>query len=166
MEHNKADCLFLGISIAGFAAWSVSFILMPIEGMGFFPGMLFWSGLMTGVFFQIVLEARRRALFAKYNVKCKTMQKVRNGLLSFGSNKIAIISDDILAVSMVATILALVLTRGYAYICYVMIAITVLSFCLHCVFNGRIYVYVKNRDRIRKALEKKANTFEKGEGEK
>lgn len=167
MKQNKTDRLLLGISVGGFALLSVSFVLMPVEVLGAVPGLLFWAGLIVGVVLQFVLEARRNSLFAKYRVKRETMQKARNGLLSFGSNPPAMAADISLAVSAVATILAFAITKGTGYLCYVCLSFLVFSFCMHCILNGRIYIFVKNNNKVRQALElKKANSMEKGEGKK
>lgn len=145
---------------------SVSFLLMPIEAMKFTPGLLFWLGLIIGIMLQIVLEVRRRAFFKSYKVKREKMQKPRNGLLSFNSNQIAAIVDKIMIISFASMILAFIITKGYGFVCYLLIATTVFSFCLHCILNGRIYFHAKNQIKVRQVLEqKKANYIDKGEGE-
>ena len=164
MKQRQIDRTLLGISISCFLIMSVSFLLMPIESINILPGLLFWLGLFLGIVLQIVLEIRRRAFFKAYSVKCEKMQKPRNGLLSFGSNTLAIIADRSLAISLVAMILAFVITKGYGYICYVFITTTVFSFCMHCVLNGRIYFHARNQMKVRQVLEqKKANATDKGE---
>ena len=166
MKRKQTDRAFLIVSICGFALMSISFLLMPLENMRILPGLLFWGGLLLGVAFQSTLEARRRAFFARYNVNRKRMQRPRNGLLSFGSNKVAKTADIILAVSVVATILAFLLTRGPGYICYICIAVLLMSFCLHCILNGRNYFHANNQDRVQQVLEqKKTTTTDKGEGD-
>ena len=165
MKKNNPDRVLLGISLAGFLLMSVSFVLMPFETVSIVPGILFWGGLIIGVVFQIVLEKRRRAFFASYNVKREKMQKPHNGLLTFGSNRAAMIADNTLACSFVATILAFVFTKGTGYLCYVFIATTVFTFCLHCILNGRIFFHAKNQAKVRLMLEqKKVSTTDKGEG--
>lgn len=167
MKQNKADYVFLGLSVTGFVALAASFMLMPLEGMGIIPGILFWGGFLVGVIFQIVLGARRNALFAKYSVKRETMQKVRNGLLSFWSNPAANVADSFLITSVAATVVVFILTKGIGYICYVCLSTLVLSFSMHCILNGRIFVFVKNQTKVRQVLEqKKANSMKKGEGKK
>lgn len=95
------------------------------------------------------------------------MQKPRNGLLSFNSNQIAAIVDKIMIISFAAMILAFIFTKGYGFVCYLLIATTVFSFCLHCILNGRIYFHAKNQIKVRQVLEqKKANSTDKGEGNK
>ena len=166
MKQRKTDCVFLNISISGFLLMSVSFLLMPIDSLRILPGLLFWGGLMVGVVFQILLEARRRIFFKRYGVKREKMQKPRNGLLSFGSNTMAIVADRVMIISFVAMVLAFVITKGYGYICYVFITTTIFFFCMHCVLNGRIYFHAKNQIKVRQVLEQqKANATDKGEGE-
>lgn len=166
MKQNQADRVFLSLSICGFLLVSVSFLLMPVDAVGFLPGLLFWGGLVVGVIFQIVLEARRRAFFAKYNVKREKMQKPRNGLLTFGSNLPARIADYAFLAGLIATVIAFIVTKGTGYVCYIGISIVFLSFCLHCILNGRNFFYVQNQKKIRHALEQmKANSTDKGEGE-
>lgn len=167
MKRRQTDPGLLGVSAGGFLLMSVSFLLMPIEGTTVIPGVLFWLGLLVGVVFQIVLEIRRRAFLKTYKVKREKIQKPRNGLLSFFSNKEAMIADVVLVVGLLATILTFVLTRGYGIGCYLFVALTVLSFCAHCIFNGRIYFHIKNQNKVRQVLEqKKANSIDKGEGKK
>ena len=164
MKQRQIDRLLLGISVGSFLLMSISFLLMPIESINILPGLIFWLGLGLGVALQIVLEIRRRAFFKAYAVKREKMQKPKIGLLSFGSNAAAIIADRSMVISIVAMILAFVFTKGYGFICYVFIATTVFSFCMHCVLNGRIYFHAKNQLKVRQVLEqKKANSTDKGE---
>ncbi len=164
MKQRKMDSLLLSISTCGFFLMSSSFFLMPMEGMNILSGALFWAGLLIGVILQIVLEARRRAFFSAHKVKREKMQKPRNGLLTFGSNREAKIADIVLLASFAGTVLALSFTKGRGYVCYVFIAITLFSFCLHCILNGRIYFHTKNQIKIRQTLEhKKANPINEGE---
>lgn len=165
MKQRQIDSVFLLMSIFCYLMMSVSFLLMSIEALMVLPGIMFWSGLVLGITFQIVLEIRRRAFFKSFGVKLEKVQKPRNGMLSFGSNVAAIVADCFLAVSFVGAIWAFVLTKGYGYICYVFIATTVFSFCLHCILNGRIFFHVKNQLKIRQALEqRKTKSKERGEG--
>lgn len=167
MRNNRTDIILLVISLCGFSFMSFSFVLMPFEGIGNLPGALFWGGLLFGCAFQIVLERRRRTFFRKYNVKREKMQKPRNGLLSFGSNKKARIADNAMVISLIVTVLTFIFTNGSGFLCFVFIATTIFFFCLHCILNGRIYFHAYNQTRIQHVLEqKKANSQDKGEGEK
>ena len=166
MKKNKLEKLYLGMSIGGFTLMSVSFLLMPIEGMRILPGLCFWIGLLVGVAFQITLESRRRSFFIRYKVKREKMQTPKCGLLTFASSRGAAIVDNIFVVSIPATILVFIATKGVGYLCYVCISIMLLSFCLHCILNGRNYFHTNNQNRVRQVLElKKATTLNKGEGD-
>lgn len=165
MTRKQTDRLLLCLSIGSFAIMSISFLLMPIDAIGTIPGVLFWGGLLLGMLFQITLETRRRSFFAKYRVNPKKMQKPRNGFLTFSSNKYAKIVDRILPVSVVCTVLAFLLTRGTGYICFAFIAITIMTLCMHCILNGRIFFHVMNQTKVQQVLEqKKVRTINKGEG--
>lgn len=166
-RERKSGFAYLWLSIVGYLCMSISFLLMPIDGMHVVPGLLFWGGLVIGVVFQIVLEVRRRAFFARYSVKREKMQKPRNGLLTFGSNRVAIIADCLLAIGVVASVLVFLLTKGYGYWCYACIAVVLFLVCLHCILNGRNYFHVNNQSKVRQSLEqKKANFIDKGESTK
>ena len=162
MKQRRTDRTLLGISVGGYLLMSVSFLLLPFQVV---PGIFFWGGLAVGTVLQILLEVRRRAFFAAYKVNRKKMQKPRVGLLCFGSNRSASIADGVMVVSLVAMTVTLIITKGFGYICNVFIAVTVASFCLHCVLNGRIYFHAKNQLKVRQVLEnKKVNSISKGEG--
>lgn len=167
MNRKKVDKLLLKMSIGAFFLMSISFLLMPFDFLKIAAGILFWFGLVLGALLQFILEARRKSFFSQYRVKRKDIQKPRNGLLSFGANRYACTVDCILLICIPCLIAAFLLTRGTSVFCYIFISLTVFSFCMHCVFNGRIYVYVNNQIKIRHALEdKKIRTFRKGAGEK
>ena len=159
MKQKQLDQILLGISLGSFLVMSASFLLMPLEGMNQIPGLMFWCGLGLGFVTQISLETRRRAFFKRYNVRRKNMQKPRCGLLSFGSNQVATIIDILLLVSVLATALVFVLTKGYGYICYILIAITIFFLCLHCIFNGRNYFHVNNQNKVRQVLDQKSKIY-------
>ncbi len=164
MKKTQIDRGLLMLSIYGYLVMSISFLLMPFESMGIASGVCFWAGLLLGTTLQVVLEIRRRAFFARIKVDRRAMQKNRNGLLSFGSNLAAKIADWTLAVSLVATTMVFVLTGGYGFVCYVCIAVTLFSFCLHCILNGRIYVHAKHQDKIQQVLEERKSKKKEGEG--
>lgn len=164
MRKRRNGRLLLTISILGFLMLSSSFVLMLIEDIGIVSGICFWAGILIGCIPLMILEAKRRAFFKSYHINRKTMQKPRNGMLSFGSNREAKVADAATLISAAAAVLALIITKGTGTVCYILIALTVFSFCMHCVFNGRIYFHVNNQKRIRQALEqKKAKMESKGE---
>ncbi len=166
MKRTNADRVFVFLSLCGFSVAAVSFLLMSVIKNPVLHGSLFWGGLLVGIVFQVILEARRRALFASYHVERRTMQKPRCGLFTFASNKGAVLADVLFFAGIATTVLAFIYTKGTGYVCYIGISVTLLSFCMHCVLNGRNFFHANNQDRVRQVLEqKKANTIDKGEGE-
>ncbi|MBQ5657524.1 MAG: hypothetical protein IIV14_08870 [Bacteroidaceae bacterium] len=154
MKKIQTDGLLLLTSIGAFAMMSVSFLLMPIEGLRVIPGLLFWLGLTGGIALQIVL-GERCGVFGKSR---KNKRKSRIGLLTFGSNTAAKIVDIALLASTLTMTLTFVITKGYGYVCFVFGATTVFTFCMHCVLNGRIYLCVKDKMgvlRVTKSKEEK-----------
>ena len=141
MQQRTIDWIFLGISIGCFLCMCVSFLLMPIEKIGILPGLMFWLGLALGSAFQVVLAFRYKARPGTPAAGQQTKTK-RIGLISFSSNVPAMIADGTMAAGAVATALAFVMTKGYGYVCYIFIALTIFSFCMHCVLNGKVYFFL------------------------
>ena len=165
MKKNHLSRGLLAASIFGFFLMSLSILLVPFEKWKVLPGLMFWGGMFLGIFAQVTLELRRRAFFSSYGVRREKMQKKRIGLLTFASNPIASVADNAMVASIVATVTVLVLKKGTGYLCYILLAATLFTFCLHCIFNGRIYFHVQNQNKIRQVLEqKKVNLRNKGEG--
>lgn len=166
MTQKKTDRMLLGISIMGFLMMSVSFMLLPVEAIKILPGVLFWLGSCVGLVSQVALEIRRRKHMKTAQSNLKRKQKRKIGLIVFCSNKPARITDAIMILSVVTTILVFVFTKGFGYICNLCIAITAFSVCLHCILNGRIYFHLQNTQKDTAQAKSKASKFsKKGEGE-
>ena len=123
MKENKIDAILLGISITGFALTAFSFLLLFVDNIKILLGALFWGGLLLGTIFQLILAGRRKKFFAAYGASMKKMQKARCGLLTFGSNRGAIIADYSLLLSVVALVVAFLLklkTHQTEMFCYMM----------------------------------------------
>ena len=160
MKHSRTDHILLGASVAGFLMMSVSFLLMPFETAAYLPGLLFWLGLAVGAAFQILLAMRCKTFLRKLDIPQEKTKKSGIGIFNFGSNREAIVADNVMAISLAVTVLAFVLTKGYGKICYVGIAVAAFSFCMHCVLNGKIYFHVRNKTKIRQKSERKAKSKE------
>ena len=166
MKRVKADRALLGLSMIGFFAMSVSFMLMPLESMRIIPGLMFWLGMIVGIVFQIVLALRRKAYLSSHKGKREENLKRFPGLISFCTCVEGIIADAACLASIIAAIPTFILTKGYGYACYVLVACVLFTFCLHCIFNGKIFFRLKNKSRAQHALgQRKANLSDKGERE-
>lgn len=148
MREDKIDLIWLITSIAGFALMSTSFLLMPLDktaeqydAMDVIPGVVFWVFLTLGIVGQIILAIKRKKFFESDRRKRFQSRKGRIGLLNVFKNIPAIVADVGFVISLVGFVIATKITNGMGYVCYILIAICVFTFCSHCIFNGKIYEY-------------------------
>lgn len=135
---KKIDFIWILISIVGFGLMSASILFMSTDRWEYFPGILFWTCLLVGITSQIILAVRKKTRPAK---------KGCIGLICFFRNVPAIIADIIFVVSLIAFVISSKMTHGVGYICYVMLAVCIYTFCLHCIFNGKIFRYVIKKEK-------------------
>jgi hypothetical protein len=145
---------------------SLMFLLMPLEEETFVTGIVFWAGLLGGSVLQVIVNALRKAFFKRNDISYKNAKKSRAGILRIFSNRLAMIADITCGVALLATSVSMIATRGYGYICYVFISLTVFSFALHCIFNGKNFDFILNKSKICNILDKryKQNYTEKERG--
>ena len=89
------------------------------------------------------LHSGRERKRGQRKTAAEAMKPQQPGMIRFFSNKEAKIADIILAAGLLGTAIAIAVTNGVGYSCYVFIGISVFSFCMHCILNGRMYLYVK-----------------------
>lgn len=162
MNRKKTDVIWLALSIFFFTALAVSFLLMPlggdrltdsISGYALAAGVMFWISVIMGIVTQCVLSYRRKAWYGIHHIrKGRTSHKI--GVISFFKNVPAIVADIVAALSLIGLVIVMVVTNGTGYICYISVSLFVLSFSMHCIFNGKIYHYVVNQNKILQAVEK------------
>lgn len=155
MKRKNTEVIWLVLSLTFYLAMSVTFLFMPLEEETFFSGYVFWAGLLGGIVTQIILNAQRKAFFRKNHISYKNAGKARIGLLRVFANIPAKIADIAFVLSLVGTVIAMVVTDGYGYVCYVFISLTVFSFILHCIFNGRNFDFLLNKSKICSILDKR-----------
>lgn len=146
MQGNKKLNLLFIISVIGFLVMSADFLLMPLgssagnnRGMVMVTGLLFWLGLAVGIVFFVLYARQCKRLYDAKDSSQQDQQKKRIGLISFFSNRMAMIADIVFFVSAVAFAALMIFTDGTAYINYIVLFILVLSFIAHCVFNGKSF---------------------------
>ena len=141
----KKELIWLGISIVGFAILSISFLIMPVEGSVIatnIAGLLFWIGLIIGIIFQFLLVKQSKIEKTKTRAQRIANHRIKPGVFALFKNPVAIVFDCLMAVGLVGFISSMILTKGMGYICYMFISITVFAFSMHCIFNGRTYLYI------------------------
>lgn len=153
--------MMLYISIGSFFLMSVSFLLMPIDFAAkemskgsIVVGIMFWASLVLGVATQVLLGYARKTWFVRNRIR-RSRTKSRVGVIAFLQNVPACIADGLLAVSLIALSVAVVVTDATGYLCYVFMALTVFAFCMHCIFNGKVYYFLTNQDALLKASQPK-----------
>lgn len=153
MYKKITDIILFIISLFFFLLMSCSPLLIPMDRhleivdlMDFLPGSLFWGGMICGGICQVVLNIRRKQTLEKQGARKNQARKGRNGLICFFKNIPAIISDVTCVVSLAGLIVTTVISNGNDYIWLAMLTVFLFTFCLHCIFNGRIYHYLFQRD--------------------
>lgn len=160
MRNERSNAAWLTVSVLAFLLMSAAFTIMPLEVpynsvvLSLLPGAMFWAGLMIGIVTQIVLSCRCRKWRADSRGGKQRASNKRIGLLSFLQTVPGCIADVTCIISAVALTLSLILTRSRGYFCYVFMALFVFSFCMHCVFNGKIYYQIKHQGKLSGNFEK------------
>ena len=158
---KKKNYMTLYTSIGSFFLMSVSFLLMPIDfaakGQQIFNlliGIMFWVFLILGIITQTMLNRARKSWFIRNHIR-RFQFRGKIGLISFLQNLPACIADGMLVLSVIGLIISIIVTNGIGYVCYIFMSLTVFSFCMHCILNGKIYFFLINQDKILNASQQK-----------
>ncbi len=131
--------------------WSIAILLMPIASMQrevthipmFISGGGFWIGLIGTIAMAVMINnARKRS----DRLRNKRPEVKRVGLISFFQNREATIAD----ISMFVSIVCFIVTRicmDNIYWLFVFLATFVFSFGMHCMLNGKSYIYLNQEVR-------------------
>lgn len=103
-------------------------------------GILFWGGLILGIIFIALVNSKRKEYEKRNNIS----NKKKVGAFSFFSNKPAFISDVLMILFFVLTLLFLFVPFFSKSIALINISIFLFALYCHCMFNGRNYIYIKN----------------------
>ena len=162
MNRKQVDSIWLGVSIFFFFMLAVSFLLMPLESetpteslsiYTLVAGLMFWISIMMGIVTQCVLAHRRKSWHTIHRIK-KARLSQRVGIISFFQNTYAAVADVFTILSILGLIIAMIVTQGMGYVCYILVCLFVFSFSMHCILNGKIFYYIINQDKILKTIEK------------
>ncbi|MBR2100731.1 MAG: hypothetical protein IJ927_05390 [Eubacterium sp.] len=146
MENRKSLNILLYATFFAYFIMSVDFLLMPIgisnpvknyRALDIITGLIFWIGLIAGITLFVLYSKKCKKLFEQSSLN--TASKKRIGLISFFSNRAAMISDIVCILSLILFAVLMIFTKRTAYICYIVLAILVFSFVCHCILNGRAY---------------------------
>lgn len=108
----------------------------------YMTGAIFWTSMLIGYGFIFVIDSRRKR-FIKQNKLQQKQTKLLPGAIRFFSNRPASIFDILFVISLVGLITCEFTSYKGEMVTYVLLALVVLSFHLHCMFNGKNYIYIK-----------------------
>ncbi len=170
MKSKKVDYIWLFASIVSFLLLSVSFLLMPIESenttegislITMVAGVMFWLSIICGIVTQAILSHKVKSWLASNRVRRGRIVK-NIGVISFFQNPFAIVADIATVIGLVGLIIAVLLTHGIGYACYIFLSLFVFSFSMHCILNGKNFYVIENKTKIQQTLQKeRANQSEK-----
>lgn len=162
--NKKIDIILLATSLVSFLLVAVSLTVMSfgssatskgISDLGMVCGICFWLFLITGGVLQVLLSRRIRNWKEKYQRAIPGMNEYpKIGLVSVFRNLPGAIGDLLFIVSVIAFAVSYFLTDGIGVICYISLSIIFFSFCSHCIFNGKNYYYIVNRQAIENKYKK------------
>lgn len=102
-------------------------------------GMIFWLSFINAYISLFLANRVRKSITTGKQVKG------RIGLFRFFSNRLGIVADILLLLSVVIFIISLFTPMANHWIIYIFLFFIVLSLNLHCIFNGKIYDISKSQ---------------------
>ena len=153
MVNDKKIKALLIMSVFSFFIMSADFLIMPIgntvtevsmKWFNILTGTLFWGALICGIVLYILYSNECKKQYKNIKGKRDFYNKKRFGLISFFSNRYAVISDVGLFISILLFAILMIFSDRTSYLCYVAIMLSALFLALHCIFNGKPFcIYEK-----------------------
>lgn len=106
-------------------------------------GLAFWFFAISGYILLIVANVE----FKRISGNLRKNKRSLPGIISFFSNKIAMIADVAVIISIVAFVIICITELRFKYIAFVTLFLLIFSLHMHCLFNGRIYKLIKMKRR-------------------
>lgn len=104
--------------------------------------VLFWVCL-TFYIVSVILSSKERQKIEKSKFRVKKLKKNYIGVIRFFQNKEAVIFDVLLFVSTALIIVSVIMKTEFEWLIAVGLFLWFISFNLHCLFNGKNYIYIK-----------------------
>ena len=128
----------------------------PEQRVSLITAALFWIFLiLEQVFFWIANSGRKK--IQKKAFGGRKLVKPTLGLISFGCNKEGRIADIVFFTTFIATICLIIFQVQNRWLVTTVLALFLLSFTFHCIFNGTTYRYIKAFQNIKKEPKKHEN---------
>lgn len=142
---SKKTIRYFALSIVFLVVATIAFLCIPIWTASTAPSYVvavtFWVSLILEQVFFWLGNASRKKMERKV-FRLKRFGKRGPGIICFGSNRIASISDCIMIISLIAVVLEIVFHVEYEWLVMTSLAMLFLSFNLHCILNGTNYKYL------------------------
>lgn len=152
MKKDKGS-IFLYASIGSYFVMSGSFLIMPFADFSndktfirFLPGILFWLFLFLGIVTTILFGNWRKKIQKKQGSKEEKF-KYTIGVMSVFKSRIGAVFDILTVFMLLVFIMCMLITNASGYICYAAVSLFVFCFCMHCIFNGKNYLYFIKREK-------------------
>lgn len=160
--------IYSALSMVGYATTALSVLLIPravdekgnLTALGYTAGSLFWLGLIFGLVMFIL----------GWNVARKESQYQRikgwfgPGAFGFFRNPLAIVTDSLCGLSLIAIILGNTIWHYPDYLMVTALIIFVMTFLWHFIVNGRVFIYAHHK-RQQKTISKKQDPSKRKESE-
>lgn len=162
--NKKFNLVLLIVSTSSFFIASVMLTILRFTGqtmaersaLDFAFAIAFWIFLLIGIVGQIILSIQIKIWEKKYSQSQRLKDTLRPGIIAFFRSFPGILSDGAFLLALIIFIIAHIATDGTGIVCYICVSVMFLAFCLHCIFNGKNYYYIINRDTIEKIYKNKS----------
>lgn len=160
---KSVDYILLGSSVFCYFVMALSILGMFFDdnkmlfnsvSLSIVLGSVFWGSFFGGGVIQLVLYFRYVKWYKINRIKRKKLIKGL-GLISFFKKPIGISVDIVFITGVIALIIYSVVTNGLGIGCYILLAISIFFFFMHCIFNGKIFLRVIKQDKLLALVEKK-----------
>lgn len=148
MVKDRTSKIMFGISLVFQFVFAATFLMMPSassislnEGRDtflYFVGALFWISLLLSQVMMFCVTLKRKKYYK--NKEKRIFSKLPSAFVFF-SSKEAKIADILMILMIVAFVISVFATDNY--LIYVFLFLSVLMFEIHCVLNGKNYIYMK-----------------------
>lgn len=104
--------------------------------------VLFWMCLILYTV-SLMLSSKERQKIEKSKFRVKKLKKNHIGVIKFFQNKEAVIFDVLLFISTALIIVSIITKTEFEWLIAISLFLWFISFNLHCLFNGKNYMYIK-----------------------
>ena len=144
MLKSLKTCFVLSLALVFIQ--SVCLLVIPVleidNVMNTVFAVLFWASLILYIV-SVMLSSKERQKIEKSKFRVKKLKKNHIGILKFFQNKEAVIFDVLLFISTAVIIVSLLFKTEFVWLIAIGLFLWFISFNLHCLFNGKNYIYIK-----------------------